>query len=174
MIQLELPLAAPRRSRQRRPVSRRRPAALARLARFLGRKLGARRQLRELRVAFNPRLRTALGRADFASRTIELNPHLLERHPEELLPTLVHELCHLVVGARSAHGSRWRQAMSALGQRAEPCHRLDVSDLAVRRRVWIWSCVGCGASLKRRQRTAQRYRCAGCGGRFRVVAESGD
>jgi predicted SprT family Zn-dependent metalloprotease len=172
LIQLELPLAAPRRARpQRKKSSERSRAALARLARHLGARLGARRKVRELQVIWNRRLRTALGRADFGARTIELNPRLLDRHPEELLPTLVHELCHLVAGVRAGHGPRWRAAMQALGARAEACHRLDVRDLTVRRRTWIWTCVGCGETYPRKSRGARRYRCARCHGKLAVSAE---
>ncbi len=149
--------------------------ALARLARYLGRRIGARRRVRDLAVLWNRRLRTALGRAHFAVRTIELNPTLLDRHPEELLPTLVHELCHLIAGARAAHGPRWREAMTSLGVRPEACHRLDVSDLKVRRRVWIWRCSGCGESYRRRSRLTRRYRCGRCRGRLTVEgSEPGD
>jgi SprT-like protein len=169
LIQLELPLEAPARPvRRRRPPSTRSAAALARLARYLGRRIGERRRLRDLVVVWNRRLRTALGRAHFSARTIELNPTLLDRHPEELLPTLVHELCHLIAGARAAHGPRWREAMLAFGLTPEACHRLDVSDLAVRRRVWLWSCTSCGESYRRRSRGVRRYRCGRCRGRLRV------
>jgi predicted SprT family Zn-dependent metalloprotease len=190
MIQLELPLEAPpappltsgsaelrpravapgRAERRGRPPSERSLAAMLRLARYCGVRLGARRRVRELGVVWNRRLRTALGRADFAARTIELNPILLDRHPRELVPTLVHELCHLVVGPRAAHGPRWREAMRALGQRAEACHRLDVSDLRARRRVWIWTCIRCGETYPRRSRVARRYRCGRCHGKLAVGA----
>jgi len=169
LIQLQLPLEVPaRRARRRRLPSARSPLALARLAKYLGRRCGARRQVRELKVLWYRRLRTALGRADFSARTIELNPTLLDRHPEELLPTLVHELCHLIAGARAGHGPRWREAMLALGARPEACHRLDVSDLTVRRRVWIWTCTSCGSTYRRRSRVARRYRCGRCHGRLQV------
>jgi predicted SprT family Zn-dependent metalloprotease len=174
VIQLDLPLAAPpARRRHRRSPSRRRPEALARLARYLGRRLGAGRRVRELRVVFHRRLRTAAGRADFANRTIELNPRLLDRHPEELLPTLVHELCHLVAGVRAGHGAKWRDAMLALGARPEACHRLDVAGLAVRRRTWTWRCPGCGEIYHRRHRKAHRYACGRCGRGLRLDREAG-
>jgi predicted SprT family Zn-dependent metalloprotease len=167
--QLVLPLASPPRPPRRRLPSQRRAEALARLARALARRLGARREAREVRVVFNPRLRTAVGRADFSARAIELNGRLLDRHPEELVPTLVHELCHLIAGPRAAHGPRWRAAVAALGFRPEVCHRLDVADLAVRRRTWIWRCVDCGESYPRSHRKAWRYLCGDCGGRLRVA-----
>lgn len=173
LIQLELPLVAPaRRVRRRRAPSTRSTAALARLATHLGRRIGARRRVNGLAVIWNRRLRTALGRAHFSARTIELNPTLLDRHPEELLSTLVHELCHLIAGARAAHGPRWREAMLALGARPEACHKLDVSDLAVRRRAWLWSCTSCGETYRRRSRSASRYRCGRCRGKLRVEAAS--
>jgi predicted SprT family Zn-dependent metalloprotease len=132
----------------------------------LGGRLGARRKVRELHVVWNRRLRTALGRADFGARTIELNPTLLDRHPDELVPTLVHELCHLVAGPRAAHGPKWREAMRSLGHRAEACHRLDVGEVRARRRVWIWTCVRCGETYPRRSRVTRRYRCGRCFGRL--------
>jgi len=169
VTQLQLPLVAAVASRRRLP-SQRRTEALTRLALYLGRRLGAQRRIRGLRVVFNPRLRTAVGRADFAGRAIELNARLLDRHPGELLPTLVHELCHLVAGRRAAHGERWRAAVTALGFEPETCHRLDVEDLVVRRRVWVWICVACGERYPRHHRKAWRYLCGDCGGRLRVEA----
>lgn len=139
------------------------------MARWLAAGLGARRAVNGLAVVFNPRLRTAVGRADFTACAIELNPRLLDRHPEELVPTLVHELCHLLAGARAGHGPRWRQRVAALGFPPESCHRLDVSDLAVRRRAWTWSCVGCGESYRRAHRRASRFLCGHCGGALRVL-----
>lgn len=145
---------------------------MLRFARWLGARLGARRKVRELHVVWNRRLRTALGRADFGARTIELNPALLDRHPEELVPTLVHELCHLVAGPRAGHGPRWREAMRNLGQRAEACHRLDVGELRSRRRVWIWTCVRCGETYPRRSRVTRHHRCGSCSGKLAVTSLS--
>jgi predicted SprT family Zn-dependent metalloprotease len=174
VIQLALPVARRPRERRRRLPSRRRPAALARLARRFACRLGARRLAGELQVVFNPRLRTAVGRAVFSARTIELNPRLLDRHPGELVPTLAHELCHLVAGPRAAHGARWRTAVAALGFAPEVCHRLDVGALAVRRRSWVWCCVDCGETYRRRHREAWRYRCGRCSGRLRVAGPAID
>lgn len=175
MIQLALPLAAPlARARRSRPVSSRPTEALARLARHLARRQGARGLAGEVRVVFNRRLRTAVGRADFSARTIELNPRLLDRHPEELLPTLVHELAHLVAGPRAGHGPAWRRTVTALGGRPEVCHRLDVADLAVRRRVWIWRCDDCGETYPRSHRKAWRYLCGDCGGKLRVTGRAAE
>ena len=174
-MQLDLPfdraLAPPR--RPTRLPSQRSPAALSRLANgLLARLPPGRGRGRPVAVRFNPRLRTAAGRADGAARAIELNPRLLDRHPEELVPTLVHELCHLAVGVGDGHGERWRGAMRALGFPPVACHQLDVAGLeARRRRTWRWSCARCGEIYLRRNRGARRFRCGGCGGRLRVDAE---
>jgi predicted SprT family Zn-dependent metalloprotease len=167
-VQLELPLAAARRPRRTRLPSGRRPGALERLALALARRVGAAGRLRGLRVLFNGRLRTSAGRADFAGRAIELNPRLLDRHPAELVPTLAHELAHLIAGPRARHGPRWRAVIEALGFRAEACHRLDVDGLGVARRAWIWRCGGCGESYRRRHRGARRFACGRCGRRLRL------
>lgn len=167
MEQLGLPLVAAR--AERRPPSQRPVAALARLARALAARLGAGRRLARVAVVFNPRLRSAAGRADGRARTIELNPRLLDRHPGELLPTLGHELCHLVAGVRDGHGPRWRAAMAALGLRPEVCHRLDVGGISARRRTWLWTCAGCGETYRRRHRGARRFRCGRCGRRLELA-----
>lgn len=165
MEQLELPL---RRAARRRAPSARRPEALARLAGWLAARAGLGRRARGLAVVFNSRLRSSAGRADFHARAIELNPRLLDRHPEELIATLAHELGHLLAGARAGHGERWRATMTALGFAAETCHRLDVDGLAARRRLWRWRCPGCGETYDRRHRVAHRFACGRCGARLRL------
>lgn len=174
MNQLDLPLAAPRPARRRRAPSERRPDALERLARAFARRIGAAARVRDLRVLFNDRLRTSAGRADFAGCAIELNPRLLDRHPAELVPTLAHELAHLVAGPRARHGPRWRAVIEALGFHAEACHRLDVAGLGVARRAWIWRCGGCGESYRRRHRGARRFACGRCGRRLRLEGPAGE
>lgn len=174
-MQLELPFDRPLTHLRRavRLPSQRSTAALTRLANRLLRRLApARGRPRPVAVRFNRLLRTAVGRADGAARTIELNPRLLDRHPAELVPTLVHELCHLAVGVADGHGERWRAAMRALGFPPLACHHLDVAGLEVRRRrAWRWSCRECGEVYLRRHRGARRFRCGGCGGRLAVDAE---
>jgi len=179
-LQLELPFEAPPRApvppsrpkRRRRLPSTRRLSALERLARYLLRKLGKRGRWARVAVVWNPRLRTAVGRADGGARTIELNPRLLDRHPEELVPTLAHEICHLAAGIRHGHGEPWKGAMRALGLAPVACHHLDVAGLETRRRRWWrWRCVRCGETYLRRHRGARRFACSDCGGALRVEAE---
>src|SRR6266480_4513349 len=66
-------------------------------ARELLRISGAGRIATEIRVEWNPRLKTCAGRADYRSRLISLNP-LLIHHPAEIDRTFRHELAHILCG----------------------------------------------------------------------------
>jgi len=94
--------------------------------------------LSQIRWCWNPRLRTTIGRAVFEDHLVELNPHLLARHPGEVRGVLVHELAHLVVVRRhgfreTAHGPRWKSLMSAAGESTRATHQLDVGNLRRKR-----------------------------------------
>jgi predicted SprT family Zn-dependent metalloprotease len=154
----------------RRPPSTLTGPALKLIVRSYLRRLGEEHRTPEVRVSFNPRLRTALGRAEPSRRRIYLNPRLLDRYPRELVPTVVHELCHLVAGLREGHGPLWKRLMDRCGLPAEVVHDLDTSDLEVRRRTWKWNCVSCGEDYLRKSRAAKYYRCGRCQGRL-VVAD---
>src|SRR4029453_15068664 len=75
----------------------------------------------DLTVEWNPRLRTTAGLACWRTRTISLNPKLIEVSPSEVQRTLRHELAHFLAQHRagrrhiSAHGAEWRQACRDLG-----------------------------------------------------------
>jgi len=137
-------------------------------------------------LRFNARMRTRAGactyrriRHDHAPRRflIELNPHLLlDRHPEALLPTLAHELAHVVVrvrhgGRARAHGGEWEAVIRRMGYSPERCHRMDVQGLERRRGGESrWRCRRCGKSVtlgpiqtRREHRRRGTYVCL-CGG----------
>src|SRR2546422_10813378 len=67
------------------------------------RQLGATKLAREVRVEWNPRMRTAAGRADFGEKLISLNPLLCDhdlasvsrQSGSDIDRTLRHELAHL-------------------------------------------------------------------------------
>jgi len=100
-------------------------------ARELLRQLGAEKLSREIRVEWNPRMKSAAGRADFRGKLISLNPCLVDHGVDEIDRTLRHELAHLLaqfrVGRRriAPHGPEWRQACCDLGIADEArCHNL--------------------------------------------------
>ena len=70
--------------------------------------------------------------------TVIINQQLVD-HPESLLPTVAHELAHVVVdqarrllrvrqrnGQWSAHGTVWRDVARALGDTGRRCHELNL------------------------------------------------
>lgn len=145
-------------------------------ARELLRSLGAHRIATEIRVEWNPRLKTAAGRADYCQKLICLNPRLAE-HPEEIDRTLRHELAHILaqfrVGRRriSPHGAEWQQACRDLAIAGEkPCHTLPFPARRYAPRL-IYRCPNCRRDFPRVRRIRRMVACLACcrahnGGQF--------
>lgn len=109
----------------------------------------------QVRVVWNSRLRTTAGLACWHSKTITLNPALLEIAPAEVQRTLRHELAHLVAQYRagrrhiSPHGPEWRQACRDLGIPREPrCHDLPFKRIRHERK-YFYVCRACGTRVAR-------------------------
>jgi len=121
-----------------------------------------------VRIGYNPRLRTTLGRAALDRRRVELNPRILLRHPGELVPTLVHELAHLVVhmryGAVPPHGIHFRTLMRAVNLSPGATHNLPIEHLKRPRRRYLYlhRCSGCEYSFVARS-VRRGYYCTACG-----------
>ena len=153
-------------------------AVLLKTARELLRSLGAKRIATELRVEWNPRLKTAAGRADYRQKLISLNPRLVE-HPAEIDRTLRHELAHILAQFRagrrriSPHGSEWQQACRDLGIAGEKrCHTLP---FPAKRYVprFIYRCPNCRRDFPRVRKIKRTVACLACcrahnGGEFDV------
>jgi SprT protein len=130
---------------------------------------GAEALLKKASVVYNPRLRTTLGRAILQAMRVELNPHLLNDHPGELVPTLAHELAHLVVyrrhGRVAPHGQQFRHLMAQVGLSAQATHELNVEHVRRRRRrkyLYLHRCSDCGYSFVARRPRRNCY-CKACG-----------
>jgi len=141
--------------------------AVLQKARELLRSLGAARIANELRVEWNPRLKTAAGRADYRQRLVSLNPQLLE-HPPEIDRTLRHELAHILAQFRSArrrilpHGVEWRQACRDLGISDEKrCHNLPFP-VSERARRYLYRCPCCQRDFPRVSRIKRAVACLAC------------
>ncbi|MFY8215827.1 MAG: SprT-like domain-containing protein [Chthoniobacterales bacterium] len=161
---------------------------LEEVARVLLKQAGCRELAKEVSVSWNPRLRTTAGLACYRTRSVILNPKLIEVSSEEVQITLRHELAHLVAQARSGrrrvppHGAEWQQACSDLGIPNEArCHNLPFKQRRVTRR-YFYQCPECGEILARVQPIKRRVACVKCcrkfhGGkyaerfRFRLVEE---
>jgi SprT protein len=130
--------------------------------------LGARRISRRLRVQWNPRMRSAVGRADFRSMLISLNPALQNFGAEEIERTLRHELAHLLAQFRTGrrriqpHGPEWQRACRDLdipGERA--CHRLPIAVRELHRR-FLYRCTNCEREFPRVRRLGRATACLAC------------
>src|SRR4029077_12216217 len=143
-------------------------------ARNLLRELGAAKLAREVRVEWNPRLKTAAGRADFRQKLISLNPLLrdvragLAFNREEIDRTLRHELAHLLaqfrVGRRriAPHGAEWREACRDLGIADEArCHNLPFATKAYPAR-FVYRCPNCRQEFPRVRRIRRAIACLAC------------
>lgn len=126
---------------------------------------------RRVRIRYNPRLRTTIGRAFLEEDLIELNPRMLADHPNELIPTLVHELAHMVVhwrhGVVRPHGIEFRTLMRCLNLSPDATHSVPVGAYRVRRKRYLYLhvCKRCGASFLAR-RVSRQYYCGACGPRM--------
>jgi len=149
------------------PWLQRRDHALESQARELLRQLGAEKLAREIRVEWNPRMRSAAGRADFREKLISLNP-LLINHSDEIDRTLRHELAHLLaqwrVGRRriAPHGPEWRAACRDLGIADEVrCHNLPFASKSFPPR-YVYRCPNCRQEFPRVRRIRRAIACFAC------------
>ena len=136
-------------------------------ARELLRANGASRIARHLRVEWNPRLKTAAGRADHREKLISLNPKLVQ-HPDEIDRTLRHELAHILAQFRAGrrrippHGNQWQQACVDLGIADEKrCHNLPFPPRTYAAR-FIYRCPNCGQEFPRVRRLRRTVACLAC------------
>src|SRR5207245_2500647 len=137
-------------------------------SRQLLRELGAVKLAREVRVEWNPRLKTAAGRADSHEKLISLNPRLVDHGAEEIDRTLRHELAHLLaqfrVGRRriAPHGSEWREACSDLDIADEGrFHILPLASKSFPPR-FIYVCPSCNEKFPRVRSIRRAIACLAC------------
>lgn len=125
-----------------------------------------------VRVFWNPRMRTAAGRAFWPARVIELNPVLHEFEEEETSRTLKHELAHLIAYERAGrrriapHGPEWMQACTELGIPGErSCHTLPLKRRRIERKH-AYVCTQCFAVLHRVRPLKRAVACSACCRKF--------
>jgi SprT protein len=130
--------------------------------------LGAGALADRLRVEWNPRMRTAVGRAESRRALITLNPALQNFGVEEIERTLRHELAHLLaqhrVGRRRIlpHGREWRRACGDLGIADERvCHKLPLAARRLSPR-YLYRCRNCQQEFLRVHRIRRAMACLAC------------
>lgn len=124
---------------------------------------------RRVTIIYNQRLETTLGRAILDEDLVELNVRLLQQHPAELVPTLAHELAHLVVHRRYGrvppHGLHFRALMRAVNLSPEATHDLPVARRRARKYLYLHVCSRCGRTFIDRRVRRDCY-CTACGPRM--------
>ncbi len=122
----------------------------------------------EIRVEWNPRLKSCAGRADYREKLISLNPRLRE-HPGEVERTFLHELAHILAHFRKKgrrhilpHGPEWRKACADLGIPDEKrCHNLPFP-ITERLRRFLYRCPNCARDFPRARRIRRAIACLAC------------
>jgi SprT protein len=137
-------------------------------ARELLRQLGAGKLARQVRVEWNPRMKSAVGRADVREKLVSLNPRLQDHGLAEIDRTLRHELAHLLaqfrVGRRriAPHGPEWREACRDLDIADEArCHNLPFATKAYPAR-FVYRCPNCRQEFPRVRRIRRVIACLAC------------
>ncbi|CAN5587694.1 hypothetical protein BH20VER1_BH20VER1_26630 [soil metagenome] len=152
------------------PVARgsQRDPELERIARELLSDAGALALVPLVQVEWNPRLRSAAGRAQYGRVLVSLNPRLREQGADEIDRTLRHELAHLLAHSRarrrriSPHGPEWRRACADLGiADEERCHRLPFPTHRQERR-FLYRCPKCSRDFPRVRRLRRTVACLPC------------
>jgi SprT protein len=125
-----------------------------------------------VRVEWNERMRTTVGRADFRRCLISLNPALQEFGPAEIDRTLRHELAHLLAQFRfgkrriEPHGREWRDACYDLGISGERAgHTLPLVGRSLSRR-FVYCCQNCQGHFPRVRRIRWAIACLACCRKF--------
>jgi SprT protein len=159
-----------------RSFRRGRDVVLESKARGLLRELGAGKLAREIRVEWNPLLKTAAGRADFREKLISLNPLLGDpdlvsvsrQSGSDIDRTLRHELAHLLAQFRAGrrrippHGPEWREACRDLDIADEArCHNLPFATKAYQVR-FVYRCPNCKEEFPRVRRIRRAIACLAC------------
>ena len=131
----------------------------------------------EVRVVYNPRLRSTAGLAVWEQRLVLLNPRLSGLTDDEPERTLRHELAHLVARRRAgrrriaAHGAEWRQACADLGIPGESVRHSLPLPRSERVRPYHYQCPACLALFRRARLVRHPVACYACckrhaGGRY--------
>ncbi len=143
--------------------------ALEEKSRNLLRQLGAAKLARQIRVEWNPRLKTTAGRADYREKLISLNPLLYDHGDEEIDRTLRHELAHLLAQFRERrrrrippHGAEWCDACRDLDIADEVrCHNLPFPT-KVCAPGYVYRCPNCKGKFPRVRRVRRAIACLAC------------
>jgi len=131
-------------------------------ATFALRKIGETEVAEIFSIQWNPKMRSAAGRAKLTEWAIDINPKLLPFGEKEVNTTILHELAHLIAWKRNrhrGHGTPWRVACSDLGIPNESVtHTLPLPRRSQRKK-FRYQCDTCGSSFDRVRRLTRPSAC---------------
>lgn len=129
--------------------------------------LGIEDAVSQVKVLWNPRLKSTAGYAAYPSWRIELNPRLVA-FDGQVDRTLKHELAHLIAYHRAGrrriepHGPEWRRACADLGIPGEAAHHRLPLPRSRRERKVIYQCPHCQVLVKRVRTFKRATACLSC------------
>ncbi len=121
-------------------------------------------------ISYNGRFSSVAGRITYRPPKIELSRPHLQRNPEALRETLLHEMLHAWCYARAGetgHGPLFKRKMRELGLRSI-YHTLGVArDFDPNAKRYILRCDHCASETLRKRKPSEAVSCLRCGrGRF--------
>jgi len=89
--------------------------------------------LENLHIGYNGRLKTTAGLAYLETGRVQLNTRLLSSNPDQLIPTLIHELAHIAVHRRfgpsaKPHGREFLTLMRAVNLSPKATHTMKMNN----------------------------------------------
>lgn len=129
--------------------------------------LGMNDAIQQVKVLWNPRLKSTAGYAAYPSWRIELNPRLVG-FEGQVERTLRHELAHLVAYHRAGrrriepHGPEWRKACADLGIPDEAAHHRLPLPRSRRERTLAYQCPHCQVLVRRVRQFKRPTACLSC------------
>lgn len=129
--------------------------------------LGMNEAIQQVKVLWNPRLKSTAGYAAYPSWRIELNPRLVG-FEGQVERTLRHELAHLVAYHRAGrrriepHGPEWRKACADLGIPDESAHHRLPLPRSRRERTLAYQCPHCRVLVRRVRHFKRPTACLSC------------
>ncbi len=121
----------------------------------------------QVKVLWNPRLKSTAGYAAYPSWRIELNPRLVA-FDGQVDRTLKHELAHLIAYHRAGrrriepHGPEWRRACEDLGIPNEAVHHRLPLPRSRRERRLLYQCPSCQVVVRRVRPFKRATACLSC------------
>ena len=87
-----------------------------------------------------------LGLCSYTRRVISLSAEFVQRNAEEQVrDTILHEIAHVLAGAKAGHGRLWKLTAISIGAKPERCSTSD--DMNTKPGRYVGTCADCQGTL---------------------------